>query len=244
MAEVRSLKLRLKGLPWLKIAAEFLAIFAGVTLSLAADDWRQERANREMEQEILLQIYADLEADSTHLDSIRDRMVDFEKTVVWLWQHLDDGEIDPTVVIQQFRGLFNYATYQPVTLTYTALKDGGQMVLVRDNQIRRLIVDYFEVGQSRMLAQDDRVWGVYSDLRVVFHRHFGWEIPDSEDSFPTDPRFVFLTSWDKLREDPDTLLALGMMATDADSWGREIEEIQKKNLVLRGAINKHLVSSR
>ena len=243
MAEVRSLKLRLRGVPWLKIAAEFLAIFAGITLSLAADDWRQERADREMEREILLQIYADLKADSAHLDSIRARMVDFEKTVVWLWQHLGDGEIDPAVVIQRFRGLFNYATYQPVTLTYTTLKDGGQMVLVRDYEIRRLIVDYFEVGQSRMLAQDDRVWGVYSDLRVVFHRHFGWEIPVTEDSFPTDPRFAFLTSWDELRQDPDTILGLGMMATDADSWGSEIEEIQNKNLTLREAIEKYLTSS-
>ena len=39
--------------PWKRVTAEFLAIFAGVSLSLVADDWRQARVDAAREETLL-----------------------------------------------------------------------------------------------------------------------------------------------------------------------------------------------
>ena len=57
------------------------------------------------------------------------------------------------------------------------------MALIEDRRLRRGIVDYYESGQPQMQNQDERVWGVYSDMRPIFHQHFGWQFPDSATSF-------------------------------------------------------------
>jgi hypothetical protein len=243
MAEVSNLSSKASKVPWARIGAEFLAIFAGITLSLAADDWRQGRIERHMEREILQEMSADLQLDSAHLESVRERLAEFDRTAVWLLKNLGQEDLPPDTVIARFRGLFGYMTYQPVTSSYVALKDGGQMALISDHEVRRLIVDYYEVGQPGMLAQDDRVWAVYSDLRLVFHRHFGWELPESTDSFPSDPSFGFLTSWDALRSDRETVSVLGRMATDAAAWAGVIVELKQQNARLRETIASQLGDS-
>lgn len=56
---------------WRRPLAEFLAIFAGVSLSLLADDWRDHRADARAGVAALHLIAADLVRDSTEIEGGR-----------------------------------------------------------------------------------------------------------------------------------------------------------------------------
>ena len=58
-------------IPWFRVGVEFLVIFAGITLSLLADDWRQERGERALEDIALREIAADLAADMSELEGLQ-----------------------------------------------------------------------------------------------------------------------------------------------------------------------------
>ena len=65
--------------------AEFIAIFAGVTLSLFADDWRQARNDGRDEVTALELIHADLVQDSTVRDSISSLIqAEYRRTRSWI----------------------------------------------------------------------------------------------------------------------------------------------------------------
>ena len=54
-------------LNWKYGVSELLIVLAGVLIALYADDWRQERADREVEQSLLERLAFDLVADATDL---------------------------------------------------------------------------------------------------------------------------------------------------------------------------------
>jgi hypothetical protein len=61
-------------IPWARVFAEFLAILAGVTVALPADDWRDYRNDRSGERVALEEILRDLETDSLELAAQHGRM--------------------------------------------------------------------------------------------------------------------------------------------------------------------------
>lgn len=84
-----------RGVPWTRIVAEFFLIFAGITLSLLADDWRQGLADGVEERSLLVSLAADLRADSTELAGTLNWAERHSRGAVWLILRLEGVSVYP-----------------------------------------------------------------------------------------------------------------------------------------------------
>ena len=232
--------MKAKALPWARIIAEFFVIFLGVTLSLAADDWLQNREDRGIERVLLQELTADLQADSLGLSDMQDRMRDWDEAAVWLWRF---GEVTSTSAdagLEQALRLLTITNYQPVASAYTSLKDGGQLSLVTDPKLRRQIIEYYEVDQAYILQLEARVKEYNDDLTLAVRPHIGFTVAEGSNSFwPLGP-VTIKTSWRELISDHDVKWTIEYLGTWAGSVTTNIEQVLSNNAVLRRSINETL----
>jgi hypothetical protein len=153
-----------RSIPWKRILAEFAVIFAGVTLGLVAEDWRQGRSDRAAATALLAELVEDLDADSIELSRLQVTASRWERDAVRLLRFIPDPESDPDSIIQASVSLSLYYRYRPVRSGYVALVDGGHLSGITDASVRRSIVAYYE--QRQMLIA--RTWEDLLGLREDF----------------------------------------------------------------------------
>ena len=226
----------MKKVPWTRVGAEFLVIFVGVTLGLAADDWRQGREDRVSEREYLSAVADDLLADSTGLGLMATMMREYDDAALHVRAALASGAEHPDSVMRHMRRLMPYALYQPVAAAYIALRDGGQIELIGDPELRRRIVEYYEVTQPLMLQFDRRVAGSHRRFYEVALTHFAAKFdPSAESNWPPG-QMEWVTSLAELSSDHDVRTMVGELGIDAGNWAVFIRSAIEENSELRRAV--------
>ena len=223
-------------LPWARMGAEFLVVFLGVTLSFIADDWRESRQDKRAEQAALTELSADLQADSVELQAILERMTTWDRSALWLLQRLGDLNVESDSVMARIRDLVHYDIYQSVSSAYVGLKDGGQMALIRDQSLRRSLVDYYEVDQPYMVHFDGRSARDYDAFRDVVSEHLALTVSGLDESLWPVPPMRFLTSWLAFGADGRTRAALEDTGVGASNWSQRIADVLRANHELRTAV--------
>lgn len=229
--------------PWLRVMAEFLVIFAGVTLSLLADDWRQRQGDRAQETALLAGMHADLAADSANISSVWQRGETWERAAVRLRLRMESSDdLPPDSVFAYLQPVVWRTTYQPVTATYASLKaGGGLMALIRDVELRRLIAAYYEVYQPA--AVDNYAVAIASNDKLRSYRF--WEVPlvDTTSRYWPVRQFRLTREWTHVAGDlgfRGSVFELGVVGGDmATTFGSLLE----RNQTLRAAINRALGGS-
>ena len=61
---------KLPNIDWSRLGAEAVVIIVSVLAALALDDWRDARADRELEYHLIVSLKEDLTADLDELDSV------------------------------------------------------------------------------------------------------------------------------------------------------------------------------
>ena len=230
-------KMEKPSLPWKRITAEFLIIFAGVTLSLAADDWRQAREERSSEIGFLHALEEDLTADSVNLARMKYRMESYDETALWLERRLDGPDLPPDS-LETVRRLLFRTFFRPVASAYVSLKAGGQMSLIQDAELRRMIVEYYEVQQPYMAGFNSSVENDYARWETSMQKYFRLSPADSVDSFWPMPPIKTTQAWRTLAEDEEARAHLGTLGLGAANWALRINGVIEENVALRGALKR------
>jgi len=132
---------------WKKPLAEFVAIFAGVTLSLLADDFREFRNDLGSETSSLQLVLRDLEEDSNQLETALTHPRRHEAWSAWMGQRWDDPDVPEDSVGLAFRAFVHFNSYQFQGSAFRSLSEAGRLSLIRDDSLRAQIVEYFEERQ-------------------------------------------------------------------------------------------------
>jgi len=237
--------MKVRSIPWPRIVTEFLVIFLGVSLSLAGDDWRQRREDRASEREYLVELLADLSADSGELSAMQRSMVSWDQAALVLAK-IDAGleEVQDSVIVGQLTRLMRFSLYQPVSSAYIGLKQGGQLGLIRDPTLRRQVVEYYEVRQPYMRQFDGLIREAHARVRFILQRHTGFVVTNSVQSYwpPASDR-EFITSWDALSEEEGARGAIEYVGVLAGNWAARIESVLVANAELRSVLEQRLASS-
>ena len=223
------------GIPWGRIAAEFIAILAGVTLALLADDWRDFRRDRTDERLALQEILADLEADSVELAAQFKRQQQANAAVLWTLRNV---ERDPPAdtLLSGMTPLFYYTSYEAVSSGYRGLRDSGRLPLIRTVEIRRKVVDYYEVTQPYMKSFYDDFLAQYTEFKGTTAPYIRL-IPDSVgDVFAESFDPVLVRPWRAMREDYRFLYETEELGTIVSTFALRIGPALEKNSELRGLI--------
>jgi hypothetical protein len=150
-----------------RLALEALAIFAGVTAGFLAEDYRESRNERRQEREALEQIARDLEIDAADITPIVETSRVVAEAMKWLHNNVRRRDVPRDSVILILDGTPWVYSYEAANAAYTGLKAAGQLRLIRDIDVRRDIVFYFEDRQAAMeqlnewiLADDLTFWNL------------------------------------------------------------------------------------
>jgi hypothetical protein len=228
---------------WRRITAEFLAIFAGVTLSLLAEDWRQGRENRERESEFLIEISQDLTRDSTELQSLLTQMESWDAAS--LWANRNDGQtsMPRDSVFRYLRRFGIISFYQPVRSGYLSIRDAGLLHLLSDDDVRRGIVDYYEISQPYIEQFFGMVFDGWDRWYRISAPHIDWVAPeDSESMWVTVRNGVVTSTWAEILADDSMRAHMDWAGLIGGNTASRIRQALDRNSALRKAISEYLDS--
>ena len=228
-----------KRIPWARVAAEFIAILAGVTLAFLADDWREFRWERVDERLALQELLADLEADSLRLSAQLQSHRQVDAAVLWALGHIEH-ELPPDTVLSRLRPLFYYTSYVPVSPAYRGLRDSGKLPIIRNATLRREVVEYYEVTQPNMKSFFDRYLVGYDKFKETTAPYIRL-IPDSGAvTFRGSFRSEMVRPWREMREDHDFLYRTENLGGIVSTFALRIEPALTRNSEIRRHIREVL----
>lgn len=188
---------------WVAVAIEFAIVVLGIFVALQADNWNQERKDRQLEQEYISRLIDEARANVeilTQHEQIFHEKVQFILALPDL--PLDDAfERDP----QEFMHQVDYSTYVQIpnlrAETYQELESSGRLTLLRDARLRSAIAsslnDYRSVravfsepiGNYRRLLFETLPGRSFYDYRVGPGATDATAVVVSLERFRSDPRF-------------------------------------------------------
>jgi len=155
---------------WRFLLGEFVVIVLGVLIALWVDQLREARVNAELEIEYLESLVADLDADLAQFDDAEGWMRRSERaaaTVLALYEGAPPTEnVADLVTAVETAGWQMFPSISRNTID--DLRSTGNLRLIRDPAIRRVIADYYtdiETALGPLAAMQDRIWDQY-DARV------------------------------------------------------------------------------
>jgi hypothetical protein len=220
------------------MGAEFLVIFLGVSLSLVADDWRQERDAHAAERVALEELRADLLADSASFARSVSRMEATDVSVVWIRRHLADG-VTPDSTLWHMRNVGFGNPFQENTTTYSGLRASGRLALLRDPEIRRGIARYYELLLPRLNKSGDNFQEQQDRYVDVLFDHALTPLEDSATSNWVSQGLDFTSSWEAFRHDPRVEPTVTYVGLVAGNWVTVAQRMIDLNSSLRSAIDNY-----
>ena len=228
------LRQRLKARRWRRLGAEFVVVFAGVTLSLLADDWREARSRRAAETGALRLIVADLEADSLQLAELVAPLPGQDSAAEWFTRN---WRTSPAVEATQ-RALRTFqaaAQYNPKRSSFVGLREGPGIGIIRNDSIRNGIVLYFEQTQADVQqwvafhwSEREALWDVlWPHLRMPPGRLAGAMLPSA------DVPPILVTPWSALSQDLRVYNQVGQVGVAANVAAKSIRAALASNALLK-----------
>jgi hypothetical protein len=127
---------------WPRLVLELIVLFIGITVSLAANEWRQAIGRRDEERRALTGLRDDLRSDSAYLAgrlAVSDRMVDAYGRL--LAPAADAPPPDSADLYMD--AAITYLGFARRDNTYEALKQTGRTDLVGDEVLRGMVINLY-----------------------------------------------------------------------------------------------------
>ena len=193
-----------KSLNWKYALGEVVLIFIGITLAMWFNNWNENRRDRALEQQYLLDLRQDLVNDtvtiSVVLGAIEGHIVSAENIL----NFMDNDEISDTIeLIGHFRNAGFLYFFNPDLSTYNDLVNSGNLRVIRDSELKDKMSEYvsrLKQIESRYELNKKMVWedyGLHMSKHVDGRLRAAWndDIPSALEKYPID--------WKRLRQDDE-----------------------------------------
>ena len=208
---IRRFAAALRRQDWFTVLIEIAIVFIGIFLGLQADDWAEERQNRQREQAALERLF--FEAQNAHelLLAVSARTLRLNRLRRNAVQFADSDADKPDEDLPLRIGINTLAQFPNlniVSVAYDELRSSGQMQLIRDTALREQIANFYTDIDGFEDLQ--RGFGDSGDSYFSFYRrHVTWDY--NPESTTTD---ILLSNydWESLRADEDFIfVAIGQL---------------------------------
>ncbi len=142
-------------LPWTRFGAEAVIIVASILLALGVDELRQENRDRELEQEYLVRLLGDLDANIEILEGQRFDDQSKIANARAVYPFVNSGELDGLDKISVITASYHAtpsATPSWVDDTFEELKSTGRLSLIQSPDLRRELIAYHRFLNERNFA--------------------------------------------------------------------------------------------
>jgi hypothetical protein len=132
---------------WKRGFAEFVVIFLGVSLSLLADEWRDDRREAAEREAVFDQLAEDLRDDLLEHRFVRSRAVRHGEASQWILDRWDGAEPDPDSVASVFGTFSCPMIFEYRSPAYAGLQSASGLPLISRTDLGRELIGYFEIQQ-------------------------------------------------------------------------------------------------
>ncbi len=224
-----------------RLFGQFVVITSGVALGLFADDWRQRRDDMARQEALLAAMYADLVADSVELAAQAQRSLQWDRAAQWLDQSRYRTRVPADSLRDALAAFGIIVFYQPVSSAYVGLRDAGQLPLIRDNELRHAIVEYYELRQpymSQWFKLNSTNWQDWSRLAPRYLDYVG--VPNDSTIFQALRRPKLTGRWSDFVADDEVRGLTEIMGMMAGNTRARIQPVLRSNNDLRDLIDRVL----
>jgi hypothetical protein len=127
-----------------RYAIELVVVFAGVWLSLLAENWRQGQSDRSTAVASMARMTEDLGSDLEDFQSNRERAELGVSWGIWLLGRGTSSEATPDSVGRALTALQFCSILLENTAEYESLRNSGRLGIISDPELRRSIVGQYE----------------------------------------------------------------------------------------------------
>ena len=164
-----------------RLVAEFFVIVLGVLVALGVDEWREGQAEVRREIEYLESLAQDLERDIVEYEGARDFVAESVRGIDHLL-HVIGGEqpSDPLPSLAEAVRRASWINYPAWTSgTLDELVTSGSIRLIRDPQLKRAILDYYESVEE----WKPRILGAEFGTFIEYRRYTAGWLPPSMSAY-------------------------------------------------------------
>ena len=229
---------------WLRIGAEFLLIVVGVSVSLAAERWRQATGDRETERTLLSGLEVDLGSEAEELESLARSGRSWDQAAQWVNLNEDRSDAPPDSVasIMQLFGRISF--YQPVRAAYTEGISSGGLSLILEDSLRAAVVNYYEVRQPYMVQFYNLVFDNWRGFYDASAPYLNWGIQPGDTTMfaaiqPRNPPEL-RESWTTMSSDAAFMGHVDIIGMLGGNASVRIDEVLAENQALREQIRAQL----
>ena len=134
---------------WSAVILDFLIVVIGVFVGIQVDNWNQGRIDQNKSYENLILMSRDLARDVEVLSEFRDSIGRHAESAQLIVNSIGGSNTEAIELEKAFTQLYLTYAYTPQQPTYLGLRNGAQLDLVRDTNLRSSIIEYYEVRQTR-----------------------------------------------------------------------------------------------
>lgn len=211
---------------WRERLGEFVMVVAGVLVALAASAWWDGRVERRLERTYITQLRADMSANERAIQDAIGGDAGFERRLRGVLRQLQgSGPLD-----RDSLGVhIGFSQFMPITGTYTALIQSGDINLIRDDSLRIEIMKY--AGQmDALLGLLQRGEDATIRMSEIWGRK-NWELRTRGQR--GQPRWADSLSWDVLAADPEVLFVFDTQRKSAQLRQMMLQALLEPTRVLR-----------
>jgi len=219
-----------------QLVAEFIIVFVGVAVALAADDWREAREERSRELSYLYAIESDMRAASHELESVLADNNEFTKNLKAALAVLQSTDPVTPELVEKVNSGSDFRLAEPAVPigTLRALLESGELSIINSNELRAiLITELANIEQN--LSWISRVSSnALPNLRRV---NIEFEEKRIQNRLTGEP-----VLFDAYRESPELIVSYQTHLNLLSNIATSINAIEKSSLTIQEAVTMELMN--
>lgn len=230
---------------WFAVWLDFFIVVIGVFVGIQVNNWNQERINQNKAYEQLILLNRDLTRDVEVLGELRDKIGRHAEGAQLILDSIGGLDTEAIELEKAFTELYLTWAYTPQQPTYLGLRNGAQLDLLRDTDLRTSIVEYYEISQTRFQME---FMGDYAIAQRLLHKHFSRYIrflpPERSSSLRSKPGDMHWTSLiapiSEGANDVEFLNDLSEIGARGTEILDVIDALKSENEAIQEAIQQHV----
>ncbi|MFL5730892.1 MAG: hypothetical protein ACJ75J_15495 [Cytophagaceae bacterium] len=123
---------------------DVVVIFVGITISFYADNWKRSNEESQLEAEYLNGFLQDLKSDKEKLEMAMVSAGVVNASSIKLLGYIGRKEFQPDSFYFHSAQILEVIDFKPNMHTYEEIKSTSQLKLIKDDQLRKQIIDLYE----------------------------------------------------------------------------------------------------
>ena len=162
-----SFKMALK-INWRYTIGEILIVIIGITIAFALNNFKDSHQNKKLRTQYLENLRSDIHEEIKQMHTINDTISQKLQDINAIKPYLGSEKEERYAVISKVFDIFRIVTFSPENTTYQTLINSGDMKLIDNFRLRKMIERHYNNEHQAVLLDYKRLENIYTTYLGAF----------------------------------------------------------------------------